>query len=198
MKEKTMTSTPKASSKSAQTELDKVEKQFEQFNDEVKTLTQDRMSEAPKKEVEQQTKLSQREIQKKNELYLKPKKTYECKNKFNEKFREDWNFKKEYVNFMAENREIIGETLEFWTKPFPGVPCEMWEVPVNKPVWGPRYVAERIKGCTYHRLSMQDRPVSQDGLGTYTGSMVVDSTIQRLDAIPVSDRKSIFMGASGF
>ena len=76
--------------------------------------------------------------------------------------------------------------------------AEWWEVPTNKPIWAPRYVAERIKGCTYHRLTMQDRAISTDGMGTYTGQMIADTTIQRLDAHPVAQRKSVFMGASGF
>jgi len=35
-------------------------------------------------------------------------------------------------------------------------------------------------------------------MGQYYGSMAVETTVNRLDAIPVSDRKSVFMGASGF
>jgi len=59
------------------------------------------------------------------------------------------NFQKEYVQFIAENKEIIGETIEIWTRPFGGMPAEFWKVPVNKPVWGPRYLAEQIKRCYY-------------------------------------------------
>jgi len=76
------------------------------------------------------------------------------------------------------------------------MPAEEWKVPVNKPLWAPRYVAERIKGCKYHRLVMQQSTsTSADGMGQYYGSMVADTTIQRLDAIPMSTRKSVFMGA---
>ena len=108
-------------------------------------------------------------------------------------------FAKEYVYFEAENKEVIGETLQFWTKPFAGIPAEEWKVPVNKPVWGPRYVAERIKGCSYHRLTMDEtQSTGTDGRGQYYGQMAVDSVIQRLDARPASTRKSIFMGAGGF
>ena len=80
------------------------------------------------------------------------------------------------------------------------MPAEFWEIPPNKPVWGPRYLAERIKGCSYHRLSMElneKNIVSGDGMGQYFGQMVADKVIQRMDAIPVSNRKSIFMGAAG-
>jgi hypothetical protein len=100
---------------------------------------------------------------------------------------------------IAENKEIIGETIEIWTRPYGGMPAEFWKVPCNKPVWGPRYLAEQIKRAHYHRLTMQEnRIVGSDGMGQYFGSMAVDSTIQRLDAMPVSTRKSLFMGSSSF
>lgn len=68
----------------------------------------------------------------------------------------------------------------------------------NKAIWAPRYVAEQIKKCNYHRLRTEDRSIiGGDERGNqYTGQMVVDSTIQRLDALPVSTRKSVFMGAT--
>jgi len=188
---------PKLNSASEK-ELDKAQKQFEVFDAEIKEMTLDRMNMAPKEEVEPQTKLSTSEIDKSKDVYLKPKRTIGSKEKFNEKYREDYNFSKEYVNFIAENKEIIGESANFWTKPFAGIPAEEWDVPTNKPVWAPRYVAERIKACKYHRLVMQDRPISADGMGQYYGSMAVDTTIQRLDSYPVSTRRSIFMGSGSF
>ncbi len=46
---------------------------------------------------------------------------------------------------------------------------------------------------------MQDSKVTgADGMGQYYGAMAADKTVQRLDARPVSTRKSIFMGASSF
>jgi hypothetical protein len=199
MSDKQPFSKPPVSSKKAQSELDKAEKQFDQFHEEIKEMTLDRMNEAPKLEQEQQTRLSQNEIQKNNDLYLKPKRTINSAEKFNEKFRKDYEFAKEHVNFIAENKEIGGEHIEMWTKPFAGMPAEFWEIPVNKPIWGPRYVAEQVKKCTYHRLTMQEnRVVSSDGVGSYTGQMVADNIIQRLDAHPVAARRSIFMTGSGF
>lgn len=188
---------PKMNSESEK-ELDKAEKQFEKFDSEIKSMTLDRMNMAPKEEVEPQTKLSSNEISKSKDIYIKPKRTIASREKFNEDYRKDYDFSKEYVNFIAENKEIIGETLEFWTKPFAGIPAEEWNIPVNKPVWAPRYVAERIKGCKHHRLIMQDRPINSDGYGQYYGQMAVDTVVQRLDAYPVSTRKSIFMGNNNF
>jgi len=193
-------SKPKASSSMAQQELDKAEEQFEAFDQNVKEMTLDRMNQAPKQELEPQTKLSSSEIEKSKEIYLKPERVISCspKEKFNERFRKDYDQAREYVNFIAENNEIIGETIDIWTKPFQGVNAEWWKVPTNKPIWGPRYLAEQIKSKTYHRLTMSQTVTGGDHMAQYYGSMAVDTIIQRLDARPVSSRKSIFMGASSF
>ena len=193
-----MTDKPKVNS-FGQKELDKAEKQFEKYDEDIKALTQDRMNAAPKQEVEGQTKLSSKEIEKSKEIYLKPEKNFSCRAKFNEEYREGYNYDKEFVQFIAENREIVGEMIELWTKPYAGVPYEFWRVPVNKPVWGPRYLAERIKNCSYHRLKMDQSVITgADGRGQYYGSLAVDTVVNRLDAIPVSGRKSVFMGASNY
>lgn len=193
-----MTEKPKNITSNAAKELEKVEKQFDDFSDQVKNLTMDRMAAAPKQETEMQVPLSQKEIAKSADIYLKPAKAIGSREKFNERFREEYNFMKEFVHFIAENKECPGDLIESWTKPFPGVPAEFWNVPTNKPVWGPRYLAEQLKRKSYHRLVMNDTTqISSDRMGTYHGQIVADTTIQRLDARPVSTRKSIFMGASG-
>jgi len=194
-----MVDKPKPTSSLAEKELDKAQKQFEQFDNQVKEMTFDRMNMAPKNEVEPQTKMSSQEISKAREIYLKPDRTIGCRDKFNEDYRKEYEFAKEYVQFTAENKEIIGEMIEMWTRPFAGMPAEFWKVPVNKPVWGPRYLAEQLKKCSYHRLIMQEnKSVGGDYAGQYYGNMVADTTIQRLDAIPISSRKSVFMSAQAF
>lgn len=184
--------------KIANAEMEKLEKQIDSFDQNVKELTQDRMNAAPKENIEPQTKLSSKDLEKSKDLYLKPKRAIFSKEKFNEKFRDDYNFAKEYVRFIAEHKEIPGETIQsIWTKPFPGVAAEEWDVPVNKPIWGPRYLAEQLTKCKYHRLKMdQSVHTGGDNKGNqYYGHMAVDTVVQRLDAIPVSSNKSIFVGA---
>src|SRR5215467_5764364 len=90
---------PKMNSESEK-ELDKAEKQFEKFDSEIKSMTLDRMNMAPKQETEQQTKLSSNEIETTKDIYLKPKRTITSKEKFNEDYRNAFNFAKEYVNFI--------------------------------------------------------------------------------------------------
>lgn len=183
----------------AEQELDKAQEQFEAYDKNIKDMTLDRMNQAPKEDIEPQTKLSQAQISKTKDIYLKPERSIGCKEKFNEAYRDDYNFQKEYVQFIAENKEIIGEAIELWTRPFAGMPAEFWKVPTNKPVWGPRYLAERIKGCTYHRLVMQQNVITEaNSIGQMYGALAADTIINRLDAHPVSQKKSFFMGANAF
>lgn len=192
-----MVDRPKVNSE-GQRELDKASEQIKAFDESVKDMTLDRMNAAPKEENEPQTKISQLDISKSKDIYLKPTRSIGSREKFNEDFREQYNFDKEYVHFIAENHEIIGEDIELWTKPYAGMPAEFWKVPTNKPVWGPRYLAENIKKCNYHRFTMQNKTIEASNIGQIYGSMAVDTTIQRLDARPTSNKKSVFMGASGF
>lgn len=183
----------------AKKDLEIAEQQFKKFEENVNSLTLDRMNEAPVQETEAQTKLSSKDLEKSKEIYLKPKRSIASREKFNERYRDKYNFQKEFVRFIAENKEIIGEDIDLWTKPFAGLPAEEWIVPVNKPVWGPRYLAEQINRAKYHRLTMQQSTiVGNDHSGQYFGHMVADNTINRLEARPAIETKSIFMGASKF
>lgn len=194
-----MSEKPKNLHSASAKELDKAAKQFDEFDQQVKEMTMDRMNEAPKKEEEMQTKMSQKDISNSKDRYLKPHKIIGCKEKFNEKYRSDFNFQKEYVHFIAENKELIGETIEVWTRPFPGVPAEFWQVPTNSPIWAPRYLAEQLKKKYYHRLVMKENIATETNTaGVMYGKMAADTTVQRLDAHPVSAKKSVFMGAENF
>src|SRR6266436_2415735 len=112
-------------------EQEKLESQFEHFEESVKQLDMDTMNKAPKIETEHQTKLSSKEIDASNKNVLKPQRSIGVRDKFNDKFRQDYEFQKEIVNFIAENKEIIGENIEMWTRPFGGMPAEYWVVPTN-------------------------------------------------------------------
>lgn len=189
---------PKFNDPNLQKEVDKVDQQFDHQEQEIKSMTHDKLKLTPKEELEPQTKIAQRDLEKTQDIYLKPKRSYPSREKFNERFRSEYEYAKEYVCFIAENNEIRGESIELTLKKFPGTPIEDWIVPTNKPVWAPRMVAERIKECNYHRLVMMDRPTSQEGGMVYYGTLQADTTIQRLDARPVSKNKSIFMGSTSF
>jgi len=196
MSEKTL-SKPKASSDFAQKELDKAEAQFEKFDESVKSMTLDRMNEAPVIESESQTKLSTREQQASDGIWLKPSRTLSSREKFNENYRSEYNHAKEYVPFIAEHREIIGEKIEIWTKPFAGVPAEYWEIPSNKKVYGPRYLANQLCRAKYHRLKMnQNVQIGTNQFGTDFGQLAVDQTVERITARPVTEKKTVFMAGN--
>jgi hypothetical protein len=203
-----MAEKPKMMNSESQKQIDKAETQLESFDSQVKELTMDRINQLAPTNTNRpdEAPIGRKELANLKDIYLKPEKVIGpgvnpktgVAEKFNEKFRAAYEFDKELVQFQAVNNEIIGETLEIWTKPYGGTNCEFWKVPCNKAVWGPRYLAEQIKRKFYHRLRTEDRPTNMTGEGTYYGSMVVDNTIQRLDAYPVSQRRSVFMGSTGF
>lgn len=191
-----MADKPKATSSLAEKELDKVESHFKEFDAQVKSLTQDAMNRAPVAETAPQVQRAQVDLAKTEFLYIKPHKTIGSKEPFNEKWRESYNFYKERVDIEAENLEVVGEVLDFWTKPYPGMPAEEWKVPVNTPVNVPRYVAERIDNCIYHELHMeQSTKTSTAGEGTYYGGLAVKKTKHRLQAKPVMKKTSLFMSS---
>lgn len=181
----------------AEKELQKADKQLEAFTDSVKEATQNRegnrnFDAAPKAEI------SQKQVEEFPGTYLKPKRVLMTRDKFNEKFAKAYEYDKEYVQFIAEHNEIKGDRIEIWTRKYGGKPAEFWEVPTGIPVWGPRYLAEQIRNKYYHRMKTEDRMTNSEGGMQYYGAMAVDTKVQRLDARPVSDRRSVFMGKSDF
>ena len=183
-------------------ELEKVESQINSQLEPIKNFGH--INAHPNHNVEPQTKLSSTDIEKSNQIYLKPIHTVPpgvnpktgVREAFNEKFRSSYEFDKQYVQFISEHKELLGENIEIWTKPYPGINAEEWKIPTNKPVWGPRYLAEQIKRKFYRKLTMkQDKIVGSDGHGSYYGAIEVESTVPRLDCFPVNNRKSIFMSA---
>ena len=195
-----MAERPKAKNSEAEKEIEKAEKQFEAFEQNISDLTHDRLAAAPKLDVEPQTKLSQRERDRLPDMYIKPIRSYPSKEKFNERFRDEYNFMKEYVQSECENRESPGSVIETTIKPYPGCPAEDWRIPVNKPVWIPRYVDERINGSTYSRLEMNGDKEAENASGKtvqtveWQGKMVVDRKVPRLLSLPVNTRRHIYMG----
>ena len=187
-------------------EMDRLAKEFDEFQEQVTSLSQDELNKAPKEEKDRQTHLSTRELKNANRIVLKPEKRINAVNpktgqpqKFNEKFRKAYEFAMEHVCFIAENHEIIGESIELWTRPFGGMDAEFWKIPVNKPVWGPRHLAEQLTKCSYHKIVMEEQSiVGQDGMGTYTGKIAAKHTVDRLTAHPAREQTSQFMGSSGF
>jgi len=184
---------PKVNS-AGERELDKCAEEFKVFDAQVKEMTMDRMNLVPRIESEGQTKIAQSDLAKAKEFILKPSNFIASREKFNEKFRKEYDYDKQYISFIAENIEIRGEIIELWCKPYPGCPAEFYKVPVNIVLSGPRYVYEQLKRKFHHKLTMQESSYTGgDHTGQYYGKMAVDTTVQRLDARMVDSRKSISM-----
>lgn len=189
---------PTFSDSKSNMEIEKAKMQLDNFEENIKEMTMDRMNTAPRQETEPQTKLSQNQIANSKDIYLKPYRTISSAEKFNENFRRDYEHAREYVYFIAENRELIGETIELWTKPFPGLPAEEWKVPANKPVWGPRYLAEQLARKFYHRLIMKESaPQGSDQYGEYKGQLVSDTCIPRIECRKATKTTNAYFGSSG-
>lgn len=171
-----------------QKELDKADAQIQSVPQQMAVCDVNKINNAQIQDYEPQTKLSNREKNKAEAIYLKPDRAIGCRAKFNEDFRKSYEYDRQYVRFVAENNEIIGEGIEIWTKKYPGQPAEFWKVPVNKVVMGPRYLAERIADCKYRRLVMkEDKMTSSDGMGTYFGALQYEEVRHRLDARPAGN-----------
>lgn len=97
---------------SGERELKNLQDKFDKFDQEVKDLTVDRLNATPKEETEMQTKISSRDAEKVKDVYLKPIRSLSSRERFNERFRKDYEHAKEYVHFIAENKEIIGENID--------------------------------------------------------------------------------------
>ena len=180
---------PKLGSSLAEQEMDRAQDQLDAFEQSAKSITLDDTRNAPLEDREFQTRMSHQEIKNSKDIYLKPARTIACKEKFNEKFRDEYNYFKEYVQFIADSNEIKGDAIELWTRDFPGLPAEFWQIPTGRPVWAPRYVERRINGCKYSRWKMEDRP-TESGNGTqYYGAMKVETTVKRLEVQSVDDRR---------
>lgn len=174
-----------------QKELQKLEQNFDNFKKNVDDLTEKRSvkSEAPEHQI------SQKQIENSTDLYIKPNRIIMSREKFNEAYREQYNYMKEYVHYTVQHEECKGDSVELWTKPFPGLPAEFWIVPSGRAVWIPRYVADRLENeCQYKRLKMQDtRPYANDGTSQMTTQIVYDDIIHRISARPVSTSKRFSM-----
>lgn len=177
-----------------QRELDKVDTQMDAFQKDFERLS-DRKRLAPTLETEDQTQITRSEIRKAPDVYLKPSMSVSSNEKFNPKFDVHWQYDKQYVRIIAENKESPGELIEMWTKPYPGLPAEFWKIPVNTPVHMPRHVAEQLKRKFYNNLSMEESTVQPNSIGMdgygaqYYGKLVVTNSIQRLDARDVDNMK---------
>lgn len=169
-------------------ELRKVDEQISTLNDEIKSPDLSARAVLPEVQAEPQTRMSSREIKNSDAIYLKPLRSISSKEKFNEKYRDAHTRGWEYVQCIVENKEIIGESVETWTKKFAGDPAHFWKVPTNKPVFIPRLLAEQLASCKYSRLKMQadERQITtSDGVGTYIGALQYEETVKRIECTPV-------------
>lgn len=156
---------PQLSSGKAQQEIDRVEAQLDAAKEAIDNLSIDKIeSEAPQaEELEQQTKISKKQEREYDAPVIKPFSSEPSPGMRNPKFQEvikrcakKTAKAKELVRVIVENNEVIGETVEAWIGTLPGEPVTRWIVPVNMPIYIPRFVAEHLASRKYHRIKMAD------------------------------------------
>jgi len=173
--------------------LEKTAVQLDTFNEQVASFNPFDNQKKPT-EQEEQTKLSKREMKAMDAPVMKPLKSITDRAKFNEAYRKQWEYAWEYIKVIVENYEIPGEKISHWTHRFAGHPAHYWEVPVNKPVYVPRLLADQLSKCRYNKIVMQDRPVPVGGdeMGnTYLSGLAVQETKNRIDVRPVGESFSL-------
>jgi hypothetical protein len=171
-----------------QRELDKVDAQLQSHVQKMESIDVNKINNTQVQDFNPQTKMSNREVAKADAIYLIPDRAMPCRAKFNEDYRKEYEYYKQPVRFVAENKEIIGETIEIWTKKYAGVPYEFWKVPTNRVVVAPRYLAERLADCKYRRIVMkEDKITGTDGMGSYFGRLEAEQVVSRFDARPAGN-----------
>lgn len=184
-----MVKTPRVNSE-GQKELDKIDGHFQDFHEKIQAHdpfgNKAAIEEAP------QSQLTKKQLDA-DAPYLKPVRSMPrsqggkdgVKVYFDEKHREQHDRDWEYVKCIVENYEIIGEQVEAWTAKWGCDPAHFWKVPVNKPVWIPRLLAEQLSKCKYHRLRMDNTVYDSHAVGAMYGTMIADDVKHRIDCKPV-------------
>ena len=83
--------------------------------------------------------------------------TLKCNVKITEQMKKERDYGWEYVEGIFENRFAIGETLTFWSNPFPGDPYAEWSVPSNVAVAVPRWLANHLNTRKYIEFKYRPR-----------------------------------------
>lgn len=160
--------------------LHKMNTSFDATQKDLTNLTLDHLNKAPLKEGEDQTKLTRSELAEDNIHVVKPERQVHGQDKPNPKFEKERKKGWEMVKCFFENREVEGEQIECWSKPFAGDPASFWKLPVNRTVMAPRHLVKQLENCRYHKMRMEEKTVSSDGAGVYYGALVADYTVNRL------------------
>lgn len=182
----------KVSSGMIQQEKERIDDQVTDFQQKnLESTSMDAVAAAPIKETAAQTQISAKQIEKTDAPWIKPSRSYSPGKgeKRIPQLEAEIARGKEYIKCIAENAECLGARLEFWLKKYPGEPCHFWEIPVNRPVYLPRYVAEHISTRWYSRIKMSEGAIYDVGSadGGLLNHMQVTERVRRLDCRPVAE-----------
>lgn len=149
-------SRPRTSHGSTERELDRVEEQISSYEEKINSLEPASLTTDKPIETAPQTQISKKQIEMTDAPWIRPSKTFSSRAKPLPQLEADRKRAWEYVKVIAENKEIQGEMIEFWLLKFPGDSHCYWQVPVNRPIYVPRMVAEHLASRNYTRWRMRD------------------------------------------
>ena len=133
-------------------------------------------------EIDPQTIMSKKNLEKYDAPFIKPSKSFATKSKPCSQEEKERKRGWEYIKCVAENIEVPGELVSFWHNKFLGDPYYFWNIPVNIPIYIPRFIAEHLASRHYHVFHMRDysNPAAIGDVGQ-DGAMTVKSTKKRID-----------------
>lgn len=163
-------------------------------------LTTDKINELAPKPVEQEVKLTMKQkAEAEGAIYIEPRRKLQSLGKLPEKWetmhKHDW----EYVCGTFQPENIGGrantENFTFWFRKWPGDPDCMWEIPVNRPVYVPRMIAQHLSGekegftgmeaMKYHTFDMMEKPTHAWRKDDFTHSFAPTGTQYRGQFMPL-------------
>jgi len=151
-------------------------------------FNQERVNEVAPKPIESEPQeLTLKQIAKnENVQYIEPKKQIKGLGILPDSLKKEHAFMWEYVKGIFENRAIVGETLKFWLKLYPGDPDCLWEIPANRPVYVPRMVAKTIdETMIYHKFDYIQKDTSRMAKNNFAEEFSVVETVRRGEFRPI-------------
>lgn len=121
---------------------EKIVRQVEDFSNAVQDM-RNAMNKTPEAVSERQMKVTSFQKQFPDALYLEPKHRIPTKGVRNSEKDKNKDYLHEYVVGIFES-QLVGSKLTLWKDGLPGDDFCMWEIPVNRPVGIPRFLAQHL------------------------------------------------------
>lgn len=137
-------------------DLENIAKKTAELTEEMSQLTVDKINEiAPEPTLDELKLTAKQKASDEGVIFVEPKRKFKGLGKLPEKLKREHARAWEYVKGIYENYVVNNEPVRFWHNgDFPGDPDCLWEIPSNKPVYVPRFIAKHLEECQkYHQFT---------------------------------------------